>query len=175
MPIWKDYDEVGLEHYLVGSNGEIINKKTGKTITQHTRSSDGRLYVTLIHSISKKHINIMVSRMVAKMFVPQPDDNKNNVVVHKDGNQKNNESENLCWRSRSYSYRYNQHERTAKSHLPKTITSKNYFDGDKPLVEYHKNIAMASMHFGLLPVDVIDALETGLSPYYAPNVYFEYA
>lgn len=83
--IWKDYDD----KYKVSSTGRIINKNTGYEIKPWIISS-GYKQVTVTEG------NILVHRLVAKLFIPN-NNTKLNVVNHIDNNKLNNNVDNLEW------------------------------------------------------------------------------
>lgn len=87
MKTWKDISPL----YSVSNEGEVMNKKTGKTLK--TYLARGYEAVNL-HSKTVPSTRL-IHRLVAYMFVPNP--NKKERVNHKDGNAFNNHAENLEW------------------------------------------------------------------------------
>lgn len=88
--IWKDI--VGFEKYYQVSNlGRIKTKSTGKVRKQGIT----RGYPSFTFQIKGKAYNLTVHRIVAKAFIPNP--NNYEVVNHKDGNKTNNNVDNLEW------------------------------------------------------------------------------
>ena len=80
------------DKYLIRRDGTVMNRKTGK-ILKHILKSDGYLAVHL--SYENKAKMVMVHRLVAEAFLPNP---KNLPVVnHIDGNKTNPNVENLEW------------------------------------------------------------------------------
>ena len=79
--------------YEVSDEGEIRNWSTWKKLTPRACKKTGSLRVNLpMDGVLK---TLPVHRIVAEVFVPNPDGFKN--VKHKDGNKKNNTVENLYW------------------------------------------------------------------------------
>lgn len=99
MEIWKDTIE-DAEHYEVSSFGIIRNKKTGK-ILKCNQKKNGYLQVTLAYG---KHKDLSIHRIVAKAFIPNPNNYK--YVNHKDENKHNNNVENLEWCTMKYNNNY---------------------------------------------------------------------
>jgi hypothetical protein len=84
-----------LQHYTIKSNGVIQNFK--ERILQPGNMTSGYCFVGLTRN--KKCKNFAVHRLVAKAFIPNP--NNFSDINHKDGNKKNNHVENLEWTTRS--------------------------------------------------------------------------
>jgi len=68
-----------------------------------------------------RHIKgFRVHRLVAQLFVENPNPDKYDCVNHKDENPQNNHADNLEWCDRAYNNRYGSHtEKAAKSHSKK--------------------------------------------------------
>ena len=83
-----------LDQYEIRRDGIIISKKTGEP--KATRL-DGKGYprVNLYSRKKRKHVTIRVHRLVAAMYLPNPDGLR--VVNHKDGVRSNPHVDNLEW------------------------------------------------------------------------------
>jgi len=78
--------------YLISDLGRVRNSVSGR-ILKNNEFKNKREYVNLyINGIQYRR---QISRLVAKAFIPNPDNLP--VVNHKDGNVKNNYSNNLEW------------------------------------------------------------------------------
>lgn len=92
MEIWK---EVSNQEYSkfneVSTIGNIRRK--GKVLKPHIRN--GYKAVCLYNYENKKQLTVNIHRIVAKVFIPNP--NNYPSVNHKDGNKLNNTVENLEW------------------------------------------------------------------------------
>jgi hypothetical protein len=88
---WRSIPGFG-DKYQVSNTGLVRNAVTGKVLTP-IRKYDGYLVVNL--SDRRKVKQIMVHRLVAETFIPNPE--RLEVVNHIDGNKGNPEVENLEW------------------------------------------------------------------------------
>ena len=100
--IWKDIP--GYEgRYQISNfgNTRTLNYKRTKKIKllKHDKTWNGYHTVVLrTGGAGSKQIHPLVSRLVATMFIPNPD--KKDFVNHKDGNRDNNRVDNLEWVSK---------------------------------------------------------------------------
>lgn len=87
---WKEV--VGYLNYLVSAEGEVLNINTGRILSQSVNPKGYRLV-----SLGKngKYKQYLVHRLVAKAFIPNPDNKP--VVNHKDSNRGNSNRSNLEW------------------------------------------------------------------------------
>lgn len=81
-------------NYLVGDNGEIINKVTGEVVKQY-RQKSGYMAVYLKSTRNETCIR-MVHRIVAMAFLPEPDGGRC-YVDHINTVRHDNRVENLRW------------------------------------------------------------------------------
>ena len=79
------------DKYAVSEKGDIINVRSGRTL--RTVMQNG--YVRVQLSINGVRRNYPVHRLVARAFIPNPENKP--YVNHKDGNKQNNCVENLEW------------------------------------------------------------------------------
>lgn len=90
--IWKDIE--GFEGlYEVSSCGNVRNARTKRILKPRGNGNGWKNKVRLIKD--KQGKNFYVHRLVAKAFVPNPDNLPE--VGHLDGNNENNNIENLKW------------------------------------------------------------------------------
>lgn len=83
-----------LEHgYFVNIKGDIFNKD--KVQMRPQKHTGGYLVIRLWNPDTRKHEQRYIHRIVAKVFLDNP--NKYKYVNHIDGNKKNNCVENLEW------------------------------------------------------------------------------
>lgn len=97
--IWKDIP--GYEPYQASNFGRIRNGKKGKTEnckklgTPLKTRITARGYEELKLSVNKVRVHMLVHRLVALAFIPNPDNKQ--FVDHIDTNKLNNNASNLRW------------------------------------------------------------------------------
>ena len=79
-------------HYLIDSNGSVYSRKTKRFMKPGTGSSG---YLQVVLRIGGKSVNVMVHRLVAKVFIPNPKNVR--VVNHLNGRKHDNSVANLEW------------------------------------------------------------------------------
>lgn len=155
---WKDV--VGYEGlYLVSNQGDVLSlprsvetRNRSGPITQHRRAKmlkphlRGRkklMYPAVHLSKDGKSTVFSLHRLVAKAFIPNPDNLPE--VNHKDENSMNCNVENLEWCDRQYNIDYSKSKRVEQ-----------YLNGEK-IAEY-KSIAYASKITGISRRNINNAL-----------------
>ena len=93
------------DHYAVSNFGHIKSVKTGKLLSESVNQY-GYKRVTLcsINNGKRKYYSARVHRMVAEMFLPNPDGLPQ--VNHLDGDKSNNAVTNLEWCDQSHNMRH---------------------------------------------------------------------
>ena len=95
LPVYKELTDIpGL---LVYYDGRIKYKQNGKA--KKISKQEDKRFVT---HLGKKYY---VHRLVARAFVPNPDNKE--LVVHRDGNSKNNHFKNLFWANQGEAQTHN--------------------------------------------------------------------
>ena len=95
MEEWKRVVIDGIEYnYEVSTKGNVRNMKTGRIMAQ-VEKTHGYLYVSLWRNNVGRHFS--VHRLVATMFIPNPDNLPE--VDHINRDRKDNRVENLRWLS----------------------------------------------------------------------------
>ena len=162
MSLWKDVD--GYEGlYIVSDEGEVISlprevhtkngsgemtaHRKARKLKPYLRGNEGLMYEAVALTKDGKTVGHSVHRLVAKAFIPNPDDLPE--VNHKDKDTTNNCVENLEWCTRQYNIEYSKNKRVGQ-----------YIDGEK--VAEYKSIAYASKMTGILSTSITNAL-TGWS------------
>lgn len=85
-------DIKGYPPYKISSWGRVINGKSGKTANIW---SDDKGYLMFTYARGGSRVALKVHRLVAEAFLPNPEGK--NVVMHIDGNKRNNSYTNLKW------------------------------------------------------------------------------
>lgn len=81
------------KNYAIRSNGEVVNKITGRVLSQPICRSTGYRMVCLWGNNSRR--TCCVHRLLALAFIDNPTFERD--VNHKDGNKTNNRLDNLEW------------------------------------------------------------------------------
>lgn len=124
---WKPI--LGYEKYDVSNKGRV--RGYSKTydmhylIHQQPNKNNGRLYVRLANTKTKKSANLQVSRLVGFAFLSEDYSETRNTINHKDGNVANNDVTNLEWTSQS------ENNKHSYDHLNRKIVRKNKSDFTK--------------------------------------------
>lgn len=126
--IWKKID--GHPNYSVSNLGRVRNDKKNKLIKPFD-NSHGYLQVKL------NGINYRVHRLVAKAFIPNP--NNFEVINHKDNNRANNICENLEWCTQQYNI-----EQSLPKHTEVTGKKILQIDSNGNIVKEWESISEAS-------------------------------
>lgn len=96
--IWKAFPNSYVkDKYEVSNKGNIRNKLTEHILTLNLKG--GYYYCNI--KINGEVKAFRVHRLVAQLFVKNPDKKNNNVVNHLDGNKLNNDYRNLEWSCRN--------------------------------------------------------------------------
>ena len=92
--------------YYVTNDGRVWSAKSNKFLSPST-NNDGYKMVTIYSD--NKRINQLIHRLVAKAFLPNP--NNLPIVNHKDENPTNNNVENLEWCTQQQNCNYGTHNK----------------------------------------------------------------
>lgn len=122
--IWKDIDGASL--YKVSSNGDVMNKKTGK-LRKWQNNGNGYFFVNLITDNGSKK-NYYIHRLVAQAFIPNPLGLPE--VNHKDEDKSNNIVENLEWITKKDNNNYG----TKVARTTKSRNNKCCLNAEKPVI-----------------------------------------
>lgn len=103
-----------LDRWITDKNGKKIFRKS-QPIKPHQQYKDGSGYLQAVLRINGKYVHLLVHRLVAKAFIPNP--NNLEQVNHIDEDKYNNDVNNLEWISRLDNVRYGTGiDRMAKKH-----------------------------------------------------------
>jgi len=80
--------------YIVYSDGRVYSKKKNRFLKDNI-DSWGYVYNKLVINNERKHIRR--NRLIAELFINNPNPEKFDQVNHKDGNKLNNSKDNLEW------------------------------------------------------------------------------
>lgn len=178
--IWKDVE--GFEGlYQVSNKGRlksvghwvdrIYDKKDGTHVhdrlyvketilmlqKKHHKGTNKPFYAGLCFRKNGKYYNVLVHKLVAKAFVPNPNNYK--IINHKDGNGQNNCVENLEWCSYQHNNTYADRMRKSlatfmsnpKNRRPMTLMDKNFnvikeYDGINSLLDDNPGFNRSSIY-----------------------------
>ena len=106
--------------YEVSNTGEIRNAK-GKTKKSSLKKGVNTNYKEISLWKDRKNKRFLVHRLVAKAFIPNPDNYP--IINHKDENGTNNCVENLEWCNHRYNAKYNKYPEKPNI-IPSKVVSK---------------------------------------------------
>lgn len=168
--MWVDVPEIWAEVYYKDATGYRVSNfgrvycSNREEILKVQYNQRGNAYVNLRGS---KRYGCSVAVLVAETFVNTSLVDENVVVVHKDGDKRNNHAMNLCWRSRGYAARYRQQ-----------ITSTRLIESILPIVETESglsfsNALFAGAFYGFHYNDVISNLLSNTRLQYGQGLKFK--
>ncbi len=162
--IWKPFPvDYFKKDYEVSNKGSIRNIETQNKLKLQIKN--GYHYCNL--SENKKFKSYRVHRLVAKLFVKNPD-KENTIVNHIDGNKLNNDWKNLEWTTIKGN---NQH--AADNNLTgKTMRRISQFDLDGNLIKIHESTIAASKATNCSTGNIVDVCKGKLTR--AKEFKFEY-
>lgn len=151
MEIWKPLQIDGLRHFQVSNLGNIRNmsfKGTGEIRrVKPNVDKDGYYRVTFCNSVARKTQNFLVHRLVAEMFIPNPDNLPQ--VNHKDEDKTNNRVENLEWCDCTYNNNYGtRNKRLSKSKLNTNCRPVCQCDMDGNVIKVWPSLCELEREFG---------------------------
>lgn len=85
--------------YEVSEYGDVRNIRTGRVLNPFVGGSGGQM-------LTLDNTTVYVHRLVADAFIPNNDPDYWTVVIHVDGNKRNNNVDNLRWGTHSEALRY---------------------------------------------------------------------
>lgn len=155
-------DIKGFENYQITDDGRVWSKLSNRWLNP-TKSQDGYLRVKLCYG-NGKYINASVHRIVAKAFIPNPDNLPQ--VNHKDENKENNRVENLEWCDSRYNNTYNDRhlkcaQKVKESNTIRSGKSINQYSPDGVLIATYPSAWEASRKTGFTKQGIIIACHGG--------------
>lgn len=160
--IWKTID--GYENYQVSNMGRVMNVIT-KKILKFGNNGNGYLHV-MLYDKNHNGKTIMVHRLVAKAFIPNPDNSPQ--INHIDECKENNYVENLEWITSEDNINHGTHNERVGMNNPnrKPIYSVNKF-GD---VLYYDSARAAKKYWNeqgirVTPSGILKALKCEIYTY----------
>ncbi len=142
----------GFEKYEVSSEGCVRGGRWGHSLSS-APDKDGYLRLGL-YNADKKQKNLLVHRLVALAFIPNPFNEKE--IDHKDGNKRNNSVGNLEWSNR------NKNKTNPNTPQPLGISNERFIIkryNDTYMVCVNRQNFRYCKHFKNLP-EAIDARDT---------------
>ena len=143
--IWKDIEGYGtISKYQISNYGRIrtLNYDKTKTIKvlKTLISNSGYEYI-ILRKNGKKCTNILIHRLVAEAFIPNP--NCLPCVNHKDENKLNNNVNNLEWCSYSYNNSYGKMKTKEKHWKPVKCVEINKIFKNMTIASKEMNIGIS--------------------------------
>ena len=137
----------GVDRYArVCGNGRRLVK--GKMI-KPCRCTNG--YLTLNASMGNKTLHLLIHRLVAQYFIPNP--NKYPEVNHKDENPENNHVDNLEWCTPKYNCNYGTRNQRCMEKVIKKAVNQYTLDGE--FVARYEMIKDAERKYGINSAQIV--------------------
>lgn len=141
------------ENYEVDTEGNVFSLKTGKKLSPLGKRIHPYLHLQLCKNGEIK--NILIHRIVAEAFIPNPNPEELTMVNHKDGNKNNNNVDNLEWVTPSENNLHYINSLKVDNRLPKELFGynknsgvlKEYFEDYRAINTSPKFSKMASRIF----------------------------
>lgn len=145
VPTDERWAEIGeFPGYSVSDGGRVLNERTGLFLTP-TRKPSGLVMVGLMANNLQHKRSLPL--LVARAFLPRPDNDTFDTPINLDGDRMNNTSVNLMWRplwfARKYARQFNDNHATF-----------DYPIEDVETGEIYKNSMHASTFNGILDVEI---------------------
>jgi len=137
------------KNYYVTKDGKIWSKSL-KIYRKLNVNSTGYYHLSLSDDATKSKITATVHRLVAKAFIPNPENL--DIVNHKDGNKLNNHVSNLEWLSQSGNVKHARDNNLIKLHTKRVI---QYDKSGKKIAQYN-SIKSAAKDVGVTAVSISD-------------------
>ena len=158
----RQIDIEGFANYQITDDGKVWSKNTKRYLTP-TKSQDGYLRVKLCYG-DGRYKNVSVHRIVAKMFIPNP--NNYPQINHKDECKTNNTVENLEWCTQQDNNTYNGRHTKCAEKIKKSNTIRsgkpiNQFTLDGKLVANYPTAWEASRQTGFTKQGIMIACHGG--------------
>lgn len=163
--IWKDI--VGWEDsYMVNNLGTVISKArliwNGVCYFESrehkmTQSLDSTGYYCMYFSNNNKRSSVRVHRIIAKAFIPNPDNKK--TVNHIDGNKLNNNIDNLEWCTQKENVRHAWDNNLSHPSM-KNKFGENHHSSIK-IAKFDSNLNKISEFFGVNEACRVDGEKVG--------------
>lgn len=136
--------------YGVNYHGDVLNFVTNRFLLHHV-GTGGHIYVSLRDQDGSRKVRAL-GRLVAEAYLPEPDMENQNTVIHLDYDYVNNSADNLVWRPRWFAIQY--HKQAKLDSYP--YIDREFIDVDSGRI--YDNSHMFCIEHGALDLDVATAL-----------------
>jgi hypothetical protein len=150
---WRDIEE--FPGYRISETGNVAS--SGGRPLRLSKNQYGVLYVGMMRELDgeREQVKRSIALLVAKTFLPEPDNDRFDTPIHLDGDRSNCRADNLMWRPRWFAVMF--HKQFKNGRIDRfTLPIQEEHTG-----EILHNSREACIRYGLLGTDILHSVNNG--------------